>query len=279
MKITTLIENTAHNKLLSEHGLSLLVEYKGYNILVDTGASDKFITNSKNLDMDLSQVDYVIISHNHYDHIGGLKSFLQVNTTAKVFIRDYAFTSEFHRLNQGGSSKKLSYDWQEFRGYEERFVRLDDSIQLIDGVRILFTNNPREEYLSQDREMIEVQGEDISRDRFLHELFVSIDHDDHSVIISSCSHNGIINIIEQAKTSLNKPISHFIGGLHMKGRDGMDSLNCPIDFVSLNARYLQDNILGNVYTGHCTGLRAYKIIESILTKRIEYLHTGKVIRL
>lgn len=78
MKITTLIENAhASGNLISEHGLSLYIETKKHKILFDTGQSNAFILNAEKLNIDLKQVDIVIISHGHYDHIGGLIHFFE----------------------------------------------------------------------------------------------------------------------------------------------------------------------------------------------------------
>ena len=74
MKWTVLSDNRTNNNLLkTEHGLSILLETEKHRILLDTGASDVFIRNAEKMDIDLSTVDYVFISHGHSDHAGGLK--------------------------------------------------------------------------------------------------------------------------------------------------------------------------------------------------------------
>lgn len=69
MQITNLIDNVSYiPELKSEHGLSYYIETTKHKILFDTGQSSSFIDNAKVLNIDLSQVDIVIISHGHYDH-------------------------------------------------------------------------------------------------------------------------------------------------------------------------------------------------------------------
>jgi len=81
MIIKTLVENTALSKNFgSEHGLSLYIEANSHKILFDVGASELFLENAKKLNVDISEVDYLIISHGHYDHGGGLRAFLRENT-------------------------------------------------------------------------------------------------------------------------------------------------------------------------------------------------------
>ena len=92
MIIKTLVENTALSKNFgSEHGLSLYIEANSHKILFDVGASELFLENAKKLNVDISEVDYLIISHGHYDHGGGLRAFLRENTKAEVFLHRLAF--------------------------------------------------------------------------------------------------------------------------------------------------------------------------------------------
>ena len=73
IKITTLVENSVYGKgLQGEHGLSLLVDTGEHRLLFDTGASDLFIRNARILGIDLKEVDFLVLSHGHRDHTGGL---------------------------------------------------------------------------------------------------------------------------------------------------------------------------------------------------------------
>ena len=83
--ITTLVENCVYGrKLQAEHGLSLYIETSEHRLLFDTGASDLFIRNARLLHIDLQKVDYLILSHGHSDHTGGLRHFLELNKQATV---------------------------------------------------------------------------------------------------------------------------------------------------------------------------------------------------
>lgn len=91
IKITSLLENVSNfDNLRSEHGLSLYIEKDNLKCLLDTGGSDKFIENAKELDIDLNNLNWVIISHNHSDHIGGLETLLKHNKNVKVIIKSDA---------------------------------------------------------------------------------------------------------------------------------------------------------------------------------------------
>ena len=89
MKITVLAENTVceTNSLNgeAENELSLFIEFDERVILFDTGQSDIFVHNAGKMGIDLSEVDYLVISHGHFDPRGGLRHFLKINKKAKIF--------------------------------------------------------------------------------------------------------------------------------------------------------------------------------------------------
>lgn len=89
MKITIIYDNTAFAKnLYADWGFSCLVEAYEKKILFDTGAKGSILLdNMKRLGIDFAQVDMVFISHDHWDHTGGLSSFLRKNPV-KVYIPD-----------------------------------------------------------------------------------------------------------------------------------------------------------------------------------------------
>ncbi|AFV12532.1 metallo-beta-lactamase family protein [Thermacetogenium phaeum DSM 12270] len=78
MLIKTLVENTSISKDFgSEHGLSLYIETKKHKILFDVGASELFLQNAKKLNVNIADVDFLVISHGHYDHGGGAKNLFE----------------------------------------------------------------------------------------------------------------------------------------------------------------------------------------------------------
>ena len=84
MKIISLLENTSNTNLKPKHGLCLYIETLKHKILFDLGPDETYIKNAKLKKIDLEEIDIVIISHGHIDHGGGLKSFLKINSKAKI---------------------------------------------------------------------------------------------------------------------------------------------------------------------------------------------------
>ena len=98
MKIQCLVENTKYNELEPKHGVCFYIETKNHKILFDLGPNDLFLKNAKLLNIDITKVDTVIISHGHVDHGGGLKAFLSVNNTAKIYIQRNAFDKYYTKV-------------------------------------------------------------------------------------------------------------------------------------------------------------------------------------
>ncbi len=87
MVIKVLVEDISiSDELRSEHGLSLYIETNSHKILFDMGQSSIFAENASKMNIDLSGVDIAVVSHGHYDHGGGLKTFMSLNKSAKIYM-------------------------------------------------------------------------------------------------------------------------------------------------------------------------------------------------
>ena len=114
MKWTVLTDNrTTDDHLITEHGLSILLETERHRILLDTGASDVFLRNAETLGVDLQNVDYLFLSHGHSDHTGGLAHFLNINHQARVIVAQEAVGGQYFSRRKGLHS--ISAPWPELR--------------------------------------------------------------------------------------------------------------------------------------------------------------------
>ena len=92
------LENTKESEsVLAEHGFSLYVETAKHRILIDAGQTGAFADNANSLDVDLSKVDMVFLSHGHYDHSGGLMTFSSLNSSAPIYMQKNAGNDYFHK--------------------------------------------------------------------------------------------------------------------------------------------------------------------------------------
>src|SRR5512146_3177172 len=89
MEIRILIENRlpdAADRLIAEHGLSVYIRFGTRHILMDTGRTGNFADNAARMGVDLSKIDFAVLSHGHFDHGGGLGRFFEENASAPVYM-------------------------------------------------------------------------------------------------------------------------------------------------------------------------------------------------
>ena len=93
MKLNILTENSVKrdSHLLAEHGLSIYIECDNLRLIFDTGDTDIYLKNAEKMGIDLSKVDFIVLSHNHYDHVSGVKYFPLQNRRVKLVAQRYAF--------------------------------------------------------------------------------------------------------------------------------------------------------------------------------------------
>lgn len=276
-RVTALIENRAPETFCGEHGLSFWIEYGDRRYLLDTGATGAFVLNAKAMGIPLDQADAVIISHNHYDHMGGLDAFFAVNSQAKVYIRSAArgrfyFQGKHHRKDIGGREGLLEE-------YRDRFCFVDGKVTLSEGAVLLPDGPADPQYAGREEGfMAEIAG-NLGPDLFLHEQSLVLDTGDGLTLFNSCSHSGIVNIVGNVRGWLpDKPVIRVFGGFHMM-IVGTDRMNCPPEYVEQVGRRLAELGVREIYTGHCTGVPAFEHLRETLGNGIHYFQTGDTVEL
>jgi 7,8-dihydropterin-6-yl-methyl-4-(beta-D-ribofuranosyl)aminobenzene 5'-phosphate synthase len=244
VKVVTLIEDTKINEpkdIVAAHGLSLYIERNGQRILFDTGPSSQFIRNSEKLGVDIKEIDIVVISHAHRDHIGGLASFLWVNKKAYIYLSKNALKNVDFRI----LCSKL----------DERTL---NRMHFVDN----FTEIARDVFI-----LTEIEERYPIRDRVDDEIILVIKNNNKPIIFSGCSHNEILNIIGTVtRTFPNIYLRAVIGGFHLIG--------APKYFVKQIGKEMLKYPIVKIYTCHCTGKENYRILKTILGAKIEYISTG-----
>jgi 7,8-dihydropterin-6-yl-methyl-4-(beta-D-ribofuranosyl)aminobenzene 5'-phosphate synthase len=201
MRITELagnsVLNTKSSNVEAESELSLFIEFDERKILFDTGQSDLFIQNAEKMGIDLSQVDYLIISQGHFDHGGGLKRFLKINKKAKIFLHINA-ASEFYTKISGLIPSYVCPD-QKIIAQKNRIYFIDEDTQIDDKIILLagFPDGFPESEASNA--LFEKDKNRFMIDKFKHEIVMLLIENEEIVLFSGCSHSGIINMIEEVK--------------------------------------------------------------------------------
>jgi 7,8-dihydropterin-6-yl-methyl-4-(beta-D-ribofuranosyl)aminobenzene 5'-phosphate synthase len=256
LKITVLVTNLAGNPKEGEGewGYSALVEVDGHKILYDTGASaDMIVRNAAALHIDLSGAEDVILSHNHWDHVGGLmtlrRELLKVNPRAISRVHVGAGIFE-PRLDESGQDHNgLKTIRAEYLATGGMFIVHDKPTQLYPGV--WFTGPvPRpniEKNWSPGLSLVTLQGR--IEDNVPEDSALVFDTTEGAVILTGCGHAGIVNIAEYARTITHeKPLLAVVGGLHL--------FSAPEQSVTWTGAKLKTYGIKYLLAGHCTGIEA-----------------------
>ncbi len=259
MKIWTLMENTAcRDDLVCEHGLSLYIEANGQRILFDAGQTGAFADNAEKMGVDLAQVDLCVLSHGHYDHGGGIRRFLEANDHAKVYVSRHAF-GEYHN----GEGKFIGLDWELLS--EERIVFVGDNLTLSDTLSLHGCSNFPLPYFNDAYGMQVMRKGKLEPDDFRHEIYLLIREGERRILVSGCSHRGVMNL----KTWFAPDV--FIGGFHlMKLAPEKEATRLKFTAMELLKK---DTVY---YTGHCTGERQFAALKTHMGERLQALSSGSV---
>lgn len=256
MKITSLLENTAGSPVVeSEHGLSLYIETENIKILFDMGQTALFASNAEALGIDLGDVDIAVLSHGHYDHGGGLEKFLEINSKASVFINRDAFLPHYN-----GTEKYIGLDIS--LSCSERIIFVGDECNIGEGLTLLSCNSKERKHTLGGAELTEKVGEEFIPDDFRHEQYLLITENGKRILISGCSHKGILNIVEWFTPDI------LVGGFHFS--------KLPLDSTLASAAKMLDAYPTEYYTCHCTGTEQYGFMKKYM-KRLNYLSCGESI--
>ena len=276
MKVTTLVENTrlgGRKDLSAEHGLSLHIQRDGKQILFDTGMTEAFNRNAERLGVNIQEVDMMVISHHHFDHGGGLAHFLEANPKAKVYLR----------RNEAGDclrvfgiiKKHVGLDKRLFQKYEDRFEFVDEFTEISPDVFILTEIGNSSPLPKGNRYLFVKKGNARSLDSFEHELIMVVREKEGSVVFTGCSHRGILNMVDAVSVQFQGlPIKAVFGGFHMIGLPILNMMAGSKKEVEGIGKEMLKYPIEKVYTGHCTGAKAYRILKGVMGEKLEYLSTG-----
>ena len=277
MKVTVLVENTATEGLVCEHGLSLLIEHNDKKYLLDAGQSRFFMDNATKLNADIAGVEYAVLSHGHYDHSGGFFEYLKKNKV-KVHAMDSVFGDYY---SSKGGMHKIGVPIEIKEAHIDAFEFHDKVTELSEGVYLVPHSTEDLDVIGEKTGLFMKKGDKIVPDSFEHEASLVIE-DEGLVIFNSCSHGGVCNIINEVKAALpNRSIKAFVGGLHMIGmKDGVEICTFSDEEIQQMADVLMAEGVEKLCTGHCTGKIGFEKIQKIFGEdKTQALYTGAVINI
>ena len=306
MKVTVLLENaTPTSRLAARHGLSLWVEAAGRRVLFDMGPDAAFLTNAEELGIDIATANAAVLSHGHADHGGGLGTYLAVTDArgahAPVFVRAHAF--DRHLSGSGERRHTISLD-PALAGTERLVVVTEDAHDIAPGLTLFATTvRPHPEPASNGRlfavpagtsdsapgkpanapvgdaldgTSADAAGAEVVADDFSHEQSLLVREGGRAVLISACSHAGILNIMDEAERLAAAPLDAVIAGFHLMAPSALSTADDTT--VRALARELAAHP-ARYFTFHCTGLAAYSLLRDELGPRVSYLACGSSVEL
>jgi len=244
-------------------GYAAFVEYGGKRVLFDTGNNpDILAQNAKAKGVDLAKLDFVVMSHRHGDHMGGLTYLLKVNPTVKIFAPKEGFgvyggnlPSSFYRKDASLPQEQRYYDgappdvmrfgsaWP-----GANFQLIDKNIDIAPDIHLIALVSDKPGTLE------------------LRELSLAINTPDGMVIVVGCSHPGIDKIVESA-TAINPRIHFIAGGFHL-----VVALDPDIErtVIALHDRFRVEYVA----PGHCTGEPAFTALKKAFGDHYIYAGLG-----
>ncbi len=284
VKIYTLLEDYAGYSTLfkSQHGISFLIESKVDNkttrVLFDTGTSaEPVLYNLDLLNIDPSSIDMIVLSHNHYDHTGGLKKFVEkidgqvpIFAHPNIFRKSFAVDPMFRYAGIPPLRGGMKEDIEEIGGI---WMLSEDPIKLMPGIFTLGEINSQVEFEKEANiDLYKIEDGKVSKDEIEDEIGLGILTDDGLSIVGGCSHPGIVSMIEQGQNLINtQEINKIIGGFHLKDAEDVR--------IEQTVKNLKDKKANKIITGHCTGLKAESKFLEIFNDKFEKLNSGKIIEI
>ena len=279
VKMTVLVEDTVHEaRMRAEHGLSLHIDAGGYRMLFDTGASALFLGNAKNLGLHLNELDALVLSHNHYDHTGGVEFLFDLYSGVpaifahpKTFSQSYAKQEGGRETSSGRApARPIGFPYPlGLEGLQKRGVVVTTNREPVEIHKDIWLsgevprNCPFEEVggkffldpqLTQADDLIDDQALIIKTDRGL-------------IVISGCCHSGIVNTLEAVASLFpGAPLWAVVGGFHL--------LDASAQRIKRSVDYLKSLGPQQVIAGHCTGFDALCSLRKTFGRRFHRMSVG-----
>lgn len=239
---------------IGEWGYSALISVDGRQVLFDTGARpETVLANAREMGIDLSTIEDVVLSHNHADHTGGLltlrRELQKKNPRAlsRAHVGEGIFTAR--TSPDGKNVNGLLPSRAEYEATGGKFIVHAAPMELLPGVWLtgpVPRTNPEKNYPAGLK--LKLPGGEVD-DTIPEDLSLVIASAEGLIVLTGCGHAGIVNTVEYARQAVEPSrVLAVIGGLH--------TFNASDEALAWTAEKLKGAGLRYLLAGHCTGIEA-----------------------
>lgn len=266
----TILSTMLADEGIGEWGFAALIEADGHRILVDTGArSTTVLENAGDLHIDLSNVEDVVLTHFHDDHVGGLltlrREMMKRNPAAisRVHVAQGIFYSR--PLKNGGEDNPMIAMRPAFEATGGRFVQYDHAAEIFPGIWLtgpvprVF---PEHNWSASPGSLGMRTPQGLKEDTVPDDQSIVLNTPKGLVVITGCGHAGIVNILTDAENQYrNAPVYVVLGGLHL--------FAATDEQVNWTAEKMKNFGVSYLVGAHCTGIESlYRLRERMgLTRK------------
>ena len=272
IRLKIIIDNLVFSPgLKAEHGFCMFIETPENRIIFDTGQSSLLVENSLKMGIDLGETTMVVISHGHYDHTGGLLSLLEyIGKDIEV----YAHPGIFDRKYSGRDKEKIKYIGipEEKALYQKlgaKFVFVDKPFQIEKNIFISGQIPRLSGFEDVGGAFVRKIGDNFVKDDILDDISFIINTGGGNILITGCSHSGLLNTIDNAQniTGLNE-FKLICGGFHLANKGN--------GYVMDLIKHLEEKEFEAIAPAHCTGTDATCLIKNNFGQKVLECSTGRV---
>jgi 7,8-dihydropterin-6-yl-methyl-4-(beta-D-ribofuranosyl)aminobenzene 5'-phosphate synthase len=249
--ITVLVENTARGPgILGEHGLAWWIDTGTHRVLFDTGQGMALTHNAARLGIKLSQADAIVLSHGHFDHVGGLEAALTAAPQAPLFLHPSAIERKFSGTDPA-APRHISIPFVEselFRRTGRRIVASREPTEVVPGIWMT-GEVPRTNDFEDTGGPFFLDEALTQPDPLLDDQALFFESRDGIVVVLGCAHAGVVNtLVHVAHLTGQKTIHSLVGGMHLENAS-------PHRLAQTLEAFRRFDVQG-IGAAHCTGFAA-----------------------